>query len=76
MRPGDYADGAWIFIGTCDTVGRQARVDPAEVLTHRRTHPRMRLAELAIRLRCRNCHHRTPRIDPLARLPKQGLSPG
>ena len=40
MRLGDYADGAWIFIATCDTCGRQARVDPAEVLTHPRVpHP-------------------------------------
>ena len=38
MRLGDYADGAWMFVATCDTCGRQARVDPAEVLTHPRTH--------------------------------------
>ena len=34
MRLGDYADGAWMFVATCDTCGRQARVDTAEVLTH------------------------------------------
>ena len=71
MRLGDYADGAWMFIATCDTCGRQTRVDPAEVLTHPRTHPHMRVAELAIRLRCLDCRHRTARIDPVARLPKQ-----
>ena len=53
MRLGDYTDGGWLFIATCDTCGRQARVDPAEVLTHPRihprTHPRVRVAELAIR---------------------------
>ena len=38
MRLGDYADGAWMFVATCDTCGRQTRVDPAEVLTHPRTH--------------------------------------
>ena len=31
-----------MFIAACDTCGRQARVDPAEVLTHPNTHPRMR----------------------------------
>ena len=39
MRLGDDADGAWMFVATCDTCGRQTRVDPAEVLTHPRTHP-------------------------------------
>ena len=39
MRLGDNADGAWMFVATCDTCGRQTRVDPAEVLTHPRTHP-------------------------------------
>ena len=67
MRLGDYAGGAWMFIAMCDTYGRQARVNPAEVLTHARTHPRMRVAELALRLRCRDCRHRTARIDPVAR---------
>ena len=43
MRLGDYADGAWMFIATRDTCGRQARVDPAEVLTRPSTYPRMRL---------------------------------
>ena len=38
MRLGDYADGAWIFIATCNTCGRQSRVDPAEMLTHPSTH--------------------------------------
>ena len=30
---------AWMFVATCGTCGRQTRVDPAEVLTHPRTHP-------------------------------------
>ena len=55
---------------------RQARVDPAEVLTHPNTHPRMRVAALAIRLRCRDCRHRTARIDPVARLPTQSFVAG
>ena len=76
MRLGDYADGAWMFIATCDTCGRQARVDSAEVLTHPRTHPRMRVAALAILLHCRDCHHRTARIDPVARLPTQAFVAG
>ena len=76
MRLGDYADGAWMFIATCDTCGRQTRLDPAEVLTHPRTHPRMRVAELAIRLHCRDCRHRTARIDPVARLPTQAFVAG
>ena len=37
MRLGDYADGTWMFIATYDTRGRQARVNPAKVLTHPRT---------------------------------------
>ena len=72
MGLGDYAGGAWMFIATCDTCGRQARVDPAAVLSH----PRMGVAELAIRLRCRDCHHRTWRIDPVGRLPKQAFVAG
>ena len=76
MRLGDYADGAWMFVATCDTCGRQTRVDPAEVLTHPRTHPHMRVAELAVRLRCRDCRHRTARIDPIARLPTQPFVAG
>ena len=51
MRLGNYADGAWMFVATCGTCGRQTRVDPAEVLTHPRTHPHMRVAELALRPR-------------------------
>ena len=57
-----------MFVATCDTCGRQARVYPAEVLTHPSTHSRMRVAALAIRLRCRDYRHRTARIDPVARL--------
>ena len=76
MRLGDYADGAWMFVATCDTCGRQARVDPAAVLTHPRTHPRMRVAALALRLRCRACRQRTARIDPVARLPTQACVAG
>ena len=76
MQLGDYTDGAWMFVATCDTWGRQARLDPAEMLTHPHTHPRMRVAELAIRLHCRDCRHRTARIDPVARLPKQPFVAG
>ena len=76
MRLGDYADGGWLFVATCDTCGRQTRVDPAEVLTHPRTHPHMRVAELALRLRCRDCRHRTARIDPVARLATQPFVAG
>ena len=76
MRLGDYADGAWMFVATCDTCGRQARVNPAEVLTHPRTHPRMRVAELAIRLRCRDCRHRTARIDPVRISPRSPTKTG
>ena len=76
MRPGDYADGAGMFITTCDICGRQARVDPVEVLTHPRTHPCMRVATLAIRLRCQDCRHRTTRIDPVASLRTQACVAG
>ena len=36
----------------------------------------MRVAELALRLRCRDCRHRTARIDPVARLPTQAFVAG
>ena len=65
-----------MFIAARDTGSRQARVYPAEVLTHPNTHPRMRLAALAVRLRCGDCRHRTARIDPVARLPKQPFVAG
>ena len=68
MRLGDYADGAWVFVTTCGTCGRQARVDPAEVLTHPRAHLCMRVPALAIRLRCWDYRHCTAPIDPVARL--------
>ena len=51
-------------------------MDAAEVLTHSRTHPRMRVAALAIRLRCRDCRHCTARIDPVARLRTQAFVAG
>ncbi len=51
-------------------------MDPAAVLTHPSTHPRMRVADLAIRLRCRDCRHRTARIDPVARLRSQAFVAG
>ena len=76
MRLGDYADGAWMFLATCDTCGCQSRVDPAEVLTHPSTHPRMRVAALALRLLCRDYRHRTARIDPVARLCTQSFVAG
>ena len=68
MRLGDYPDGPWMFVATCDTCGRQAHVDSAEVPTHPRTHPRVPVAALAIRLRCRDYRHCTARIDTVARL--------
>ena len=61
------------LVATCHTDGRQARVDPAEVLTQPRTHPRMRVAELAIRRRCRDCRRRTVRIGAVARLLQQAF---
>ena len=65
-----------MVIATCNTCGRQAHVDPAEVLTHPRTHSRMRVAALAIRLRCRDSRHRTARIDAVARLRTQAFVAG
>ena len=64
----NQATESLMFVATCDTGGRQVRVDPADVPIHSRTHPRMRVAELTIRLRCRDCSRRTARIDPIARL--------
>ena len=76
MRLGDYADGEWMSVATCDACGRQAPVDLAKVLAHPRTHPRKRAAELAVRLRCRDCRHRTARTDPVGRLRKHAFVAG
>ena len=65
-----------MFVPTWDTCGRQAGVDPAEVLPHPSTYPRTRVAALAIRLRCRGCRRRTTRIDPVARLRTQAFVAG
>ena len=67
MLLGDCADGAWMFVATCNTCGRLSHVDPAEVLTHPSTHPRMLVAALPICLRSRDCRHRSARIDAVAR---------
>lgn len=68
MRLGDYPDGDWRFVATCDTCGHQARVDAAEVLFHPSIHPRIPVAELAIRPCCRDCRQRSARIDLVARM--------
>ena len=72
----NQATESLMFVETCDTCGRQAGVDPAEVLPHPSTYPRMRVGALAIRLRGRDCRHRTTRIDPVARLSKQAFVAG
>ena len=73
----NQATDSLMFVATCNTCGRrQARVDSAEVLTHPNTHPRMRVAALAIRLRNRDCRHQTARIDPVARLRTQAFVAG
>ena len=72
----NQATESLMFVATCDTCGRQARGDPVEVLTHPRTHPRTRLAALALRLRRRDCRHRTVRIDPVAGLRTQACVAG
>ena len=69
----NQATESLMFVATCGTCGRQARVNPAEVLTHQRTHPHMRVVALAIRPRRRDCRHRTARIDSVAHLRTQAF---
>ena len=69
MRLGDYAEGDWYFVVTREACGRHARVNPTEVLTHPGMHPRMHVEELTRHLRCRDCHRRRARIEPVVRLP-------
>ena len=76
MRLGDYAEGDWGFVVTCEACGRHTRVDPAEILSHPGMHPRMRVGELQIHLRCRDCHRRRAQIAPVARLPKHAFVAG
>ena len=52
---------------------RQDRSGPRQAGWPDRAASRMRVAELAIRLRCRDCRHPTARIDPVTRLPKQAF---
>ena len=61
-----------MFVATCDTCGRQARLDPADVLTH----PRMRLTEFAIHLRCRDCPTAPRGSTRSPACPRSRLSPG
>ena len=76
MRLGDYAEGGWVFIVACEACGRHTRVDPAEVLTHPGMHDRMPVEELTTHLRCRDCHRRQARIEPVARLRKHAFVAG
>ena len=65
-----------MFVATCDTCGRQARVDPAEILTHPSTHSRMRVAALAIHLRCRDYRTAPRGSTPLPACARTRVSPG
>ena len=60
------ADGEWMFIATCDNCGCQSPVDPAEVLTHPRTHPACAWQNSRSACAARDCRRRTARIDPIA----------
>ena len=68
--------GRGCFIATCGTCGRQARVNPAEVLTHPRTIFACAWPNSRSACAVGDCRHRTARTDPVARLPTQACVAG
>ena len=76
---GDYAGGGWYFIAACGTCGRETALEPAEILARAQTgkvHRGMRLEDLEPLLRCRECRSRKARLEPVARIRKQGFVGG
>ena len=79
LQLGDYAEGDWFFIVVCGACGREAILEPTEILARARTekvHRGMRLSELEALLRCRDCLARRARLEEVARIPKQAFVAG
>ena len=58
LQLGDYAEGDWFFIAVCGACGREAILEPADILARAGTgkvHRGMHLSDLEILLRCRDC---------------------
>ena len=56
LQLGDYAEGDWFFIAVCGACGREAILEPADILARAGTgkvHRGMHLSDLDILLRCR-----------------------
>ena len=79
LQLGDYAEGDWFFIAICGVCGREAILEPADILTGAekgKVHRGMRLSDLDVLLRCRDCLSRRARIEPVARIRKQNFVAG
>ena len=80
LRLGDYADvGDWYFIAVCGACGREAILEPVDILARAGTgkvHRGMNLSDLEALLRCRDCRCRRARLEPVARVPKQDFVAG
>ena len=79
LQLGDYAEGDWFFIAVCGACGREAILEPADILARAGTgkvHRGMHLSDLEILLRCRDCLSRRARIEPVARIRKQAFVAG
>ena len=79
LQLGDYAEGDWFFIAVCGACGREAILEPTEILARAGTekvHRGMRLGDLEALLRCRDCLSRRARLEEVARIPKQAFVAG
>ena len=69
LRLGDYADvGDWYFIAACKACGREAILEPVDILARTETgkvHRGMNLSNLEALLRCRDCRCRKARLEGL-----------
>ncbi len=76
---GDYAGGDWYFIVACEACGWEKILEPAELLARSGTgkvHPGMRAEDLEPLLRCRECHSKRARLEPITRTRRQGFVGG
>ena len=79
LQLGDYAEGDWFFIAVCGACGREALLEPTEILARARTekvHRGMSLSELEALLCCRDCLARRARLEACAKIPKQAFVAG
>ena len=79
LQLGDYAEGDWFFIAVCGACGREAILEPTEILARARTekvHRGMSLSEIEALLCCRDCLARRARLEACAKIPKQAFVAG